>query len=412
MTIFVFFLAIILFFALIVPGVIGLIFLLRRSLIKSNQDGHPHSHRSERKRKEEEAKARRAEYKAKYERLMAASFRVPKEDLQYVPDEDEVIFYTPVDAWDTEIMLSTWYDRIKEAFKSEGCDFVFLPEFNKEIRLELTTSRMYYYNPNAANQPVVPADILTYGNLKELLCIPDSVDSPCLIRRGRSYGDCLEFTVWYLCDDTEDDVIPSIREYFEYFCGMALYSLASDEDLRRRAEGKPADERFDTDVYLIGKEIRELIEQLRTRGLSTMAIRKLIGDDSDSPGRLFIDRRHRIFLTDYGNREIKLEPLQKVVFFLFLRHPEGILFKELADYKEEMLSIYKEISGRDDSDAIKRSIDRLTDPFDNSINEKCARIKNAFVSEFREEVARWYFIDGSKGERRMIKLPRDLVTWE
>ena len=62
--------------------------------------------------------------------------------------------------------------------------------------------------------------------------------------------------------------------------------------------------------------------------------------------------------------------------------------------------------------AIEDSIAKLTDPFDNSINEKCARIKNAFVSEFREEVAQWYFIDGSKGEKKSIKLPRELVTWE
>ena len=58
------------------------------------------------------------------------------------------------------------------------------------------------------------------------------------------------------------------------------------------------------------------------------------------------------------------------------------------------------------------SINKLTDPYDNSINEKCARIKNAFVSEFREEVAQWYFIDGNRGEKKTIKLPRELVTWE
>lgn len=412
MTIFVFFLVIILFFALIVPGVIGLIFLLRRSLIKSDQDGHPYSHRSERMRQEEEAKARRAEYQAKYERLMAASFRVATKDLQYIPDEDEVFFYAPVDARNIENAISDWYDGIKESFKSIGYDFVFLPVFNRGISTELTASRMAYFNPKAVNLPVVSTSDLTYDDLKEYLHIPDTVDKPCLIRRGRSYGDCLEFTVWYLCNDTEDDIVTSIREYSDYFCSRTFYCLASDDDVRSSIEGKPADERFDEDVYLIGKEIRELIGQLRTRGLSTMAIRKLIGDDSDSPGRLFIDRHHRIFLTDYGNKEIKLEPIQKVVFFLFLRHPDGIFFKELADYKDEMVAIYKEISGRDDPDAIEHTIDRLTDPFDNSINEKCARIKNAFVKEFREEVAKWYFIDGSKGERRMIKLPRELVTWE
>ena len=159
-------------------------------------------------------------------------------------------------------------------------------------------------------------------------------------------------------------------------------------------------------------EIKERIEQLRAKGLSSLAIRKLLDDDSDKPSKLLIDRHNKIFLPDYNNKEIKLSPIHKAVFFLFLNHPEGIYFKDPPSYKEELGRIYGSITGREDRDAIDESIEKLTDPFDNSINEKCARIKNAFVSEFREEVARWYFIDGSKGERRMIKLPRDLVTWE
>ena len=97
---------------------------------------------------------------------------------------------------------------------------------------------------------------------------------------------------------------------------------------------------------------------------------------------------------------------------MFLRHPEGIYFKDLGNYRDELSKIYNEITGRDDVAAIEESINKLTDPFDNSINEKCARIKNAFVSEFREEVAQWYFIDGNRGDKKTIKLPRELVTWE
>ena len=141
-------------------------------------------------------------------------------------------------------------------------------------------------------------------------------------------------------------------------------------------EGKTADDRFDHDVRVIGKEIRERVAKLRAWGMSALAIQKLIGDDSDKPSQLLINKQNKVLLTDYGNKEIKMEPLQKAVFFLFLRHPEGILFKELADYKQELCSIYKEVTGREDIDAIERSISRLVDPYDNSINEKCARIKN------------------------------------
>lgn len=102
----------------------------------------------------------------------------------------------------------------------------------------------------------------------------------------------------------------------------------------------------------------------------------------------------------------------KTVFILFLRHPEGIYFKELDDYRGELFDIYSSITGRSDTKAIMQSIEKLTDPYDNSINEKCARIKMAFMSKFNDEIARWYYVDGKKVEKKTILLPRDQVTWE
>ena len=47
-----------------------------------------------------------------------------------------------------------------------------------------------------------------------------------------------------------------------------------------------------------------------------------------------------------------------------------------------------------------------------TINEKCARIRSAFVGEFDDYMARYYYIDGQRGEAKKIALPRDLVVWE
>lgn len=51
-------------------------------------------------------------------------------------------------------------------------------------------------------------------------------------------------------------------------------------------------------------------------------------------------------------------------------------------------------------------------PLNNSINEKCARIRGAFVGEFDNNMAKYYYIDGQCGETKKITLPRDLVVWE
>ena len=64
------------------------------------------------------------------------------------------------------------------------------------------------------------------------------------------------------------------------------------------------------------------------------------------------------------------------------------------------------------TDKAVQSIEDVTNPLLNSINEKCARIKGAFVGEFDDYMAEHYYIKGTRGEPKRIPLPRDLVVWE
>ena len=59
-----------------------------------------------------------------------------------------------------------------------------------------------------------------------------------------------------------------------------------------------------------------------------------------------------------------------------------------------------------------QSIEDVTNPLQNSINEKCARIRGAFVGQFDDHLSRHYYIDGKRGEAKKIALPRDLVVWK
>ena len=357
----------------------------------------------------EELEAERIAYQQK---LLSVQFEVPYQELGYEPSEREIIFYTPISAPEVEKEIANNLDKIKKIFAKNGYSFFFLPEFYQQINEKEGGSMLEYYNPRTDRKEMHPTDVLTYNDIKEALSMPERVNSPCFIRCKRCDGDPVPFSFWNISISGGVGIVEATKEYLSSVGDGRRFHEVSDKALKEYLEGLPADERFDVDVYLIGNEIRERINLLRAKGLSSLAIKKLIGDDSDKPGKLLIDKNNRLILTDYGNKEIKLSPLHKTVFFLFLRHPEGIYFKDLGDYKEELESIYGEITGREDKKAIADSIKKLTDPFDNSINEKCARIKNAFVSEFREEVAQWYFINGSKGEKKCIKLPRELVTWE
>lgn len=139
--------------------------------------------------------------------------------------------------------------------------------------------------------------------------------------------------------------------------------------------------------------------------------------------KLVITSDFRFLLPDY-NKEVCLSPLHKALYILFLRHPEGIEFKNLVDHREELLSLYQMMGNRIDKQKIKESINRLVNPLDNAINEKCSRIKLAF-SELMNEYQAEYYIINSHTVRHMsasnqlwferlkiVNLPRNLVVWK
>ena len=77
-----------------------------------------------------------------------------------------------------------------------------------------------------------------------------------------------------------------------------------------------------------------------------------------------------------------------------------------------MLYIYKGLKPLGLNKRTIQSIEDVTNPLLNSINEKCARIRSAFVKEFDEGLAKNYFVTGERGDVKKISLPRDLVEWE
>ena len=117
----------------------------------------------------------------------------------------------------------------------------------------------------------------------------------------------------------------------------------------------------------------------------------------------------RILLTDY-KKEVQMLPIDKVVYIFYLRHPEGISIKSLADHKEELMALYARVLGKAElTDKQKASVERLCDPWDNSINEKLSRIRKSFCAEVHESVADKYVIQGERGAPRIITLDEEFI---
>ena len=172
-----------------------------------------------------------------------------------------------------------------------------------------------------------------------------------------------------------------------------------------------SEESFDAEMQNALKEAEEMIKNLLLKGCPAQMILSWI-NQSIKLSRLKITKQFKIFMTDYDNQEIKMGPLPKTVFLFFLRHPEGVMFTHLQDYREELKMIYGHVCTSDDPQRMEESINRLIDPFDNSICEKCANVKKAFLVKVADNIAANYYVSGAQGEKKGISLDRSLVEWE
>ena len=128
-----------------------------------------------------------------------------------------------------------------------------------------------------------------------------------------------------------------------------------------------------------------------------------------SPLSKLLVQKNKIFLPDFGNIEIKLRPLEKALYFLFLRHPEGIYHSSLSDHRRELYEIYGAISTRGDLVEMKERIDDMVNVLSNSASEKISRIKKVFEEAIGADLAKHYYIQGESGQPKKIALDKNLI---
>jgi hypothetical protein len=178
-------------------------------------------------------------------------------------------------------------------------------------------------------------------------------------------------------------------------------------------------------------EVKRLAGQLQAEGRSDLLLKALgvplleelrIEAAKGKLSRLLITKDYRFILEDYNRQEVELQPVHKAVYLLFLAHPEGIEFKRLSDYREELTRYYMATAKLMDKEKIIEGVDHLVNPLDNAINEKCSRIKKVFLDMMDEYAACYYIISGHTQKHftgssriwyerlKVITLPRELVT--
>lgn len=133
--------------------------------------------------------------------------------------------------------------------------------------------------------------------------------------------------------------------------------------------------------------------------------------DFNSISKMEIDYQNKIQLP-YFKKEVELSHLTKSIYFLFLKHPEGINLKELGNYKKELLTIYNSVSNQLDYDKMAKSIDDVINLETKAIYTHLSRIKSAFYKIMDASFAKYYIVSGSGVEDRKVLFETKDIIWD
>ncbi len=358
-----------------------------------------------------------------------------------------VYYYEPNYSEEVNNTIQNKLTQIDQELAKKGYKLMYLPRIvshAKQLDIEKMAQYANYENPNIETQVFQNSiqnivnntaylDITDFKNALELSVGMPKLETPCFIRCVED-GYLPEFkkysySVFPLIDEEEESLIQKIDFYLDVVGKR-------DEPQYRMVVPDPndPDEQFNSLGNKINPELKDAIDKIKQLNDDKLLISSMVyimdslkdkhpglctrinetlyqsfNKESAKISRLIVDNQWRIFLPDFNNLEIEMGPLPKTIFIFLLRHPEGVMFKQMREHIDELTKIYTSIGNRASMENIKKSMLELTDPRSNSINEKCSRIKEAFIAKMDDHVACNYYVTGDRSSNKGIKIDRSLV---
>lgn len=378
-------------------------------------------------------------------------------DLPFQPSRNQVFYIENGYDADVNNFIQSNYFDLKSVFANNGMDFYYLPYLLREHDIE---AKVRYYAPylssallttKVQSNALVPylSDDDTRKNLQPSLVFEGNQKggngevmflqvplSDIDFSQSKSVDDLVQW-VEQMRDAYHREIVHERVCYYQsedfhapHCCSQVAASSSKkrfleglfnrfnkklempedDVDLQKTEE-EYAEEQSLMETEKVLRELRLTVQKLRLEGVSLMAIHEFI-DKQEPLSRMTITPDYRIFLPDYNNIEIEMAALPKAIYFLFLRYPNGIIYKHMQDHYNELLNIYRQLRPNTDEARINLTITKVVNPVGNALNENIARIRKAFIEKFDEHLANHYIITGERGLQYAIPLDRELITWE
>lgn len=356
-----------------------------------------------------------------------------RDHISFMRYDSRVIFYDPGHS----TTIHEYFESNKNLFENSGHEFVLLKDaltFSDDELIAFIEYFLPHYRTAIAQQKLNMEDIRRLVSAKDLIIAYfglQDVKHPCFValRNLHIKENKSEYSIYYLPDSVA--LLPSAVENYLILLqrrNSVFFQLGGDlenqeEDIQAR--DIEIDEALNTALqkFVENYKVKGVLSLMSTLILElqkseveldeqTKKIAEIIHHNQEHTiSKLLVKLNGDLELVDYNIR-IKLTPLQKVVYHFFLNHPEGVLFKNLSNYKTELTTLYYRFSSKSDVEEMRESIDELTNPYSNSMSEKCSRIKEAFLKHIHEDLACQYYVQGKRNNLKKITLKRDWVVYE
>lgn len=133
-------------------------------------------------------------------------------------------------------------------------------------------------------------------------------------------------------------------------------------------------------------------------------------DKDSKPSQILIDYgKRKVYLTDLGNLEIPLNPMEKTVYHFFLNHPDGVVLSSIPDHKKELYSLYRHYSETPSIATLRARVDDLCANKNDCLSQVISRIRKKFEDAVPEEMSKVYVIDGGSGRKKKVIIDRGFV---
>lgn len=358
---------------------------------------------------------------------------------------DYVIYFEKEQNIELSNYIRKNHESLKSKFASIDLNFIFLPFLVKSIDhvenvLEYYLPQLNYYQiPYKASRNYrekMMSQFFNHSseNLKELFdkdkFIPNSINSEELLNlvgyKGKINSGLLFFKMHSGAIGVSDLFNSSSNQNYDLFFDDVILYLKGGKLNFNLGDGMicitpplvDLSENLDEEATEIVADFKEKLATLTDSGqlLFIVPILKDLLDkqtekiDFNNISKIQIDKQNKILLP-YFKQEVELSHLTKSVYFLFLKHPEGINLKELENFKKELLTIYISVSNQLDHDKMIKSVEDVVNLETKAIFTHLSRIKSAFYKIMDATHANHYIVSGSGEENRKVLFNTNAIDW-